>query len=111
MKSPSLTRRALVCLALWLTIVGSLSAIVATRVTVATTATLLYTAATGGSNVLIRNPAGGASVYLGAAAVTTATGFELVAGDAVTLPLGPSDPVYGIVTTGTVIVHVMESRR
>jgi hypothetical protein len=89
---------------------AGLHAITATRVTVATTATLVYTSATGGSTVLVRNP-GTVSVYLGAADVTTATGFELGAGDNIALPLGGTDPVYGIVAAATNVVHVLESRR
>jgi hypothetical protein len=87
-----------------------LAAIVVTRVTVATTQTLVYTAASGGSRILIRNP-GAASVYLGATGVLTTTGFELAAGDAVMLPLEPNDLLYGIVATGTVIVHTAEASR
>lgn len=90
---------------------ASVSALTVTRVTVATTPTLLYTAAPGGSTALIRN-AGAASVYLGTSAVTTSTGFELAAGDSIRLPLGRvdgGDQVYGIVVTSTVVVHVMES--
>lgn len=88
----------------------SLSAITAVRITCATTATLAYTAATGGSTALFRN-AGTASVFLGAAAVTTSTGFEVIPGAAVSLPLGPSDPVYCIVVTSTNRLDVVESRR
>lgn len=83
---------------------------VVTQVIVGTTETLVYTAGTGGSNVLIRNP-GAASVYLGAQGVLTTTGFALAAGDAVSMPLGPGDALYGIVALGTVTVHVLEPRR
>lgn len=94
-----------------LLLAASLSAATISRVTVATTATLIDTgSAMGATTVLIRNP-GSASVYLGPAAVLTTTGFELAAGDAVTVPLGPSEALYGIVATGTVIVHVLEVRR
>jgi hypothetical protein len=112
MTKTRMTRRVLlVGLALWLGLAGPLAALTAARVTVASTATLVSTGSTtGGSSVLIRN-AGAASVYLGAVAVTTATGFELPAGDAITVPLGPSEPVYGIVTTGTVVVHKLEIQR
>jgi len=104
-------RRAFVLgLACWLVVTVPLAALTVSRVTVATTATLLYTAAAGGSTVLIRN-AGSASVFLGDATVTTSTGFELVASDALSLPLGPNDTIYGIVATSTNRVDVLESRR
>lgn len=86
------------------------AAITASRVTATTAATLLYTAATGGSTVLIRNVCA-ASVYLGASTVTTATGFEVGANDAITLPMGPGDTVYGVVASGTCVEHILESRR
>lgn len=105
-----MSRVVAIVLALLLVAAPGLQAITAARVTVATTATLIYTAATGGSTVLIRN-AGSASVFLGPSGVTTAVGFELLAGDAVTLPVGPSDTVYGIVASGTVVVHTLETRR
>jgi hypothetical protein len=105
-----LTRGLLAGLLALAVLTAPLAAVVYTRVTVATSATLIYTGASGGSTVLIRN-AGAASVYLGDAAVLTSTGFELTAGSAVSLPVGPNDPVYGIVVTSTVIVHTLESRR
>lgn len=87
-----------------------LSAVTVSRVTCATTATLAYTAATGGSTVLLRN-AGAASVFLGPAAVTTATGWELVTGAGLSVPLGPGDTLYCIVASGTNRVDAMEARR
>lgn len=104
-------RLSIAIVVLWLVIASPLlSAITPGRTTVAVTATLIYTAATGGATVLIRN-AGTASVFLGGSTVTTATGFELLAGDTVTLPIGALDTVYGIVASGTVIVHSLETRR
>lgn len=89
---------------------GAGQTVTATRVTVATTQTLIYTGAAGGSTVLLRNP-GTVSVYLGPTGVLTTTGFELAAGDAITIAMGPNDPLYGIVASGTNIVHVLETRR
>ncbi len=87
------------------------AAITAAPVTVTTSPTLLYTAATGGSTVLLRN-AGAASVWIGASNVnTTTTGFELPAGAGISLPMGPNDTVYGITASGTVVVHTLETRR
>lgn len=104
-------RAALLVLLSCALLAAPLSALTATRVTVATTATLVYTARDGGSSVLVRN-AGSASVFLGDATVTTASGFELVAGSAVRLDFTQkSDTVYGIVATGTNRVDAIEGRR
>lgn len=108
-----MTRTAIIgVVAWWLVIVAGLTALTVSRVTVQTTPTAIYTSAGGGnSRVLIRN-AGAAAVYLGSVMVTTATGFELPAGDAVTLFLEQAnDTVYGVVTSGTVVVHVLDSNR
>lgn len=96
---------------LWLLLVPRLVAIAAWRVTVQPTPTLIYTAPANGGRVVIRN-AGTALVYLGPSTLTIGTGFEVLAGDAVTLTLDQAaETVYGIVATGTETVHVLESRR
>lgn len=84
-----------------------LEAVSATRVTVAATATVIFTARGGVSKVLIRNPTA-VSVYIGGSGVTTATGFEIAAGDAVSVALEKQEAIYGIVASGTAIVHVLE---
>jgi len=86
------------------------AAVVINRVTVATTETLIYTAPVGGATVIVRNP-GTVSVYLGPTGVLTTTGFELAAGDAMSIPMGSGDTLYGIVASGTNVVHTMEPRR
>lgn len=99
---------------LWLIVILALGvvpvrAVVATRVTVGVTPTVLYTApspANAPGRVLVRNPST-VSVYVGAAAVTTATGFEVAPGDAVGLNVLPGDTVYGIVAAATQVVHVL----
>lgn len=98
-----------IVLALLLAVTGHAATM--TRVTVATTATLVYTApATGrGAVVLIRNPSA-VSVYVGSSAVTTATGFEIAAGDALSLALQSQETVYGIVAAATQVVHVVDGR-
>jgi hypothetical protein len=83
------------------------AAFVGRRVTVAVTATLLYTAPGFGGKVLIRNPSA-VSVYVGPAAVLTTTGFEIAAGDALSVNVYPNDAVYGIVAAATEIVHIVE---
>lgn len=79
----------------------------ASRVTVADVATLIILAA-GRRHVTVRNR-GTTSVFIGAAAVTTATGYELEAGDAVGLELRVNEVIYGIVASGTARVDVAQS--
>lgn len=82
-----------------------------TRVTVSTAATLLYTApnTVRGATVLVRNPSG-VSVYVGPATVTTANGFEIAAGDALSLSLQANETLFGIVAAATQVVHVVDGR-
>lgn len=75
------------------------------RVTIATTATVIYTVPGNTTQtVLVRNPSA-VSIYVGAASVTTANGFELATLDAASFALAPGDVLYGIVATGTQVVH------
>lgn len=85
--------------------------LVASRVTVATTATLIYTAPARDGTVTIRNTDATASVYLGDVTVTTANGFELLAGAGVSLPMLKGEKVYGIVAASTVRVDKIEHPR
>lgn len=84
---------------------SSASAVAINRVTVATTATLIYTAPlAGNSRVLIRNPSA-VSVYVGPSGVTTATGFEIAAGDSLGINLSYGDTIYGVVAAATQTVY------
>lgn len=78
-------------------------------VTVATTATQLTggdTGAKSGSFAVANN--GAATVYIGGAGVTTATGFPIAAGASMGFDLrSATDEVYGIVASGTVEVRVL----
>lgn len=91
------------------------SALTATRVTVSTTATLLYTGPALPSGVcpdsvacrvLVRNPST-VSLYIGTSTVTTATGFEIAAGDALSIHLRSNEGLYGIVAAATQVVHTV----
>lgn len=81
----------------------------ARKVTVATTATLIADGGTAMNpdDVVILNPAGNETVYLGSAAVTTGTGFPVAAGGVYAWAL-TGDSIYGIVASGTEDVHVAE---
>lgn len=95
----------------WLVLAASVNAIRVGRATLTTAPTLIFIANRGGSEVLIRNT-GTVSIFLGPATVDAATGFEVLAGDAVTASLEQSeDRVYGVVASGSAVVHWMESRR
>lgn len=99
-------------LALLVALVGvQADALTYTRVTVATTATLVFQSQnpTNGvkTRVLVRNP-GAVSVYVGDASVTTANGFEIAAGDSIGINLFAADQLYGIVASGTQVVYTIQ---
>lgn len=81
----------------------------ARTVSVATTATLIANGGTAMNtdDVIILNPSGNETVYLGAANVSTATGFPLAAGGVFEWALS-GDSIYGIVASGTETVNVAE---
>lgn len=87
--------------------------VVATSVTVTTTATQLTGADAGGSHdphgqsLMLQAPAGGATIYLGGEGVTTATGFPVAAGEPFTADLRPGDVLYGVVASGSQAVNVL----
>jgi len=103
--------RRLLLIGLVLALTGTGHAATVARVTVTTAATLLYTApnTVRGALVLIRNPSG-VSVYVGPASVTTATGFEIAAGDALSVSMQANETLYGIVAAATQVVHVIDGR-
>lgn len=85
-------------------------AVAGARVVVAATATVVANATRDrdGVTVVVQNPSGGASVYLGGSAVsTTAYGNELAAGSTITVTLKRDEVLYGVVATGTVTVNVL----
>jgi len=75
------------------------------RVSVAQTAVLLVSG--NDYKFSVRNR-GTAAVYLGDATVTSATGYQLDAGEAVGLQVNPTDALYAIAATGTQTVHVLK---
>lgn len=56
---------------------------------------------------LVKNPAGGSSVFIGGPAVTTLTGFELAAGESIRVPVGTTG-LHGITSSGTQLIYVIE---
>lgn len=70
-------------------------------ITIGTSPTLITTGTVGASWVSLHAATGGNTVYLGDAAVTTATGMELPKGAINTIWLAETDKLYGIVATST----------
>jgi hypothetical protein len=89
-------------------------ATVGKRVTVTTAATKLNSSSSGstdptiGSSLSIRNRHASASVDVGASGVVSGAGFELLAGESITMDVGRGEDVYAICASGTVICHVLE---
>ncbi len=80
------------------------------------TATLLSTAPSsarwpgdGGrdSSILATNRHATVSVYLGPSGVDS-TGYEIKAGESVSIDLYPGESIYAVAASGTVTVHVLE---
>lgn len=68
--------------------------------------------ARGGSCLIVRNDAGGDTVYLGAADVTDATGFPLAAASSLVddVDLASDEALYAICATGdSAVLYVLES--
>lgn len=90
--------------------------IISNRVTVTASATLVVDTFRGDNSFRdstsssVKN-AGGASVFLGGAAVTAAGGFELAPGQIMTIDHVAGDDLYGITASGTVVVHVMRLKQ
>ena len=61
-----------------------------------------------GQSLIIQNPTGGATVYLGGSTVTTvAYGYALAANTALSIDLGQGEQIFGVVATGTQAVGVL----
>jgi hypothetical protein len=96
-------------------------AVVATRPSVTTTATLIAqntSADPGESNeyrnwrFLIKNFTASADVFLGPTGVTAGTGFQWASGDGpLAIELEPGESLYGIVTGTTQVLHVLKVGR
>lgn len=62
-----------------------------------------------GQSVLVKNPAGGALVYLGGSDVTTAAGFPLEAGASASFDISGDDVLFAVVAVGTQTVNVLRT--
>lgn len=86
-------------------------AVVGSRVTVTTAATLLAsgvgTDSVEGVSALVTNR-GAASVALGGSGVTSGVGYELEAAKSVSVELASGEELHAIAASGTVAVHVLK---
>ena len=84
-------------------------AVVGVRVTVADSATLIATGDVAGTRVVLRAPSGGVTVSLGGSNVTTSNGFNLTAGEPLSIDLDSGEKLYGVVASSTQVVHTLAS--
>jgi len=73
--------------------------------TVTTAATLLVAANSHDQMVYLHSSSG--TIFVGDAAVTTATGYKLDNGDKLQMQLGDNEALYGIASSGTPTMMVM----
>lgn len=88
-------------------------AIKTARVTVGTSATNLTPSPDAGGSawaqsVMIRNSSDATSLLVGGSDVTASTGFEVPPGETFTADL-EADALFGVVASGSVVVHVLQS--
>ena len=79
-------------------------------VTIGTSATIIFTAVALQTVVLQADTGNGAAVFIGGSAVTTANGYELLAGGALALNMQPGDTVYGISAAGSDDVRILHNQ-
>lgn len=91
-------------------------AIVQGRVTVGTSATSIAAPLTQNygsgahkvaTNVSMKVPAVGQSVFVGGSTVTAANGYEIVAGASIDINMDGDDELFGIVAATTQVVHIL----
>ena len=85
-------------------------ALLSSRPSVTTTRSKIVDASTASSSdkrsVLVNNPSGGSTVYLGGSDVTTSNGITLPAGSSLPLNLGYGDDLW-VVASGTTAVELL----
>lgn len=62
-----------------------------------------------GQHCMIRNKDASASIFIGGSTVTATTGFEVFAGEALSLDLVAQDALYGITASGNVNCDVIQA--
>ena len=90
------------------------SAILSTAVTVTSSSTTLPSSAlTGRRRMLLQNRDSAISMFVGSCSgtvVTSSNGFEVLAGAALIMELGPGVSICGITASGSINVRVLEFR-
>lgn len=71
------------------------------QTTVGTAATYITTGVVGASYLYVHAPTGGNAIYIGAAGVTTTTGFELEKGRMFEIWLPEAAQLFAVVASGT----------
>ncbi len=86
--------------------------VASTNITVTTTATLLPTTALAGrESVALRLDDTSDTIYIGGSDVTATNGFQLDSSvPAITLDADDTVALYGIVSTGTAVIKVLEAK-
>jgi hypothetical protein len=75
--------------------------VVSGQTTVGVTPVLITTGIVGASHLYLHAPAGGGSIYVGDATVTTSTGLELHKGTTLEVWLPETGKLYAVVASGT----------
>jgi hypothetical protein len=84
-------------------------AVAATAVTVTTTATKMPTTPLANrKEITVQNQDATLSLFVGPSGVTTASGIEIIPMGTLTLRLGPSVDLYGIVASGSINARALE---
>lgn len=78
--------------------------VISGQTSVSTTPVLITTGVVGASHLYLHAPAGGGSIYVGDATVTTTTGLELHKGTTLEVWLPESGKLYAVVASGTEIL-------
>lgn len=80
---------------------------IASTITVTTSPTLLVAATTNATRTIYFEPVG-TDVHIGGSAVTTTTGLVTKKDVISTIDLPPKNAIYGVTSTGTVTVRVLQ---
>ena len=84
------------------------SLFLATKVTIANTATAIPATNLAGRRSIVLSNEGSNTIYLGGSGVTVAQGYKLNSGDEKPFDVGDDIILYGIVATGTEELRILE---
>lgn len=81
-----------------------------TQKSVTTTASVLNQAEgdyIDGASLLVKVPAGGATIYVGGSDVTSSNGYAVAAGEALACDVDPAERLYAVTASGTQTAYVL----